>query len=139
MGSRPLRSPSPHERLMLIAVIALAGRTEGIHCCLPLLQRHLPHAELLDRLRPCSSSRSHCLLFEGGVGLLDRRAPVRGPNCYCRCCFRSVCLLSSVSTAFTHPVPVAGRPFRRSMVGALVCVMADEVVTDILLRSNPSC
>ena len=63
MGSRGLRSPRPHERLMLIAVIALAGHTGGIHCCRSLLERHLPTAEPLDRPRPrCGPRFDACSL-----------------------------------------------------------------------------
>ena len=69
MGSRGLRSPRPHERLMLIAVIALAGHTGGIHCCRSLLERHLPTAELFHRPRPRCSPCFRRLFFEGDADL----------------------------------------------------------------------
>jgi hypothetical protein len=41
MGLRPLRSPSPHKPLTMIAVTALAGRVGCVPCWRGLFERHL--------------------------------------------------------------------------------------------------
>ena len=76
MGSRPLRSPSPHKPLMLIAVTALAGRVAGIHSCRSLLECHLPAAELFHRPRPGSGPCFPRLCFERDADLANHRTPI---------------------------------------------------------------
>ena len=75
-GLTPPRSPSPHEPLMMIAVIALADRVGRVRTCRSLLECHLLAAEFFHRPRPGSGPCFPRLCFERDADLANHRTPI---------------------------------------------------------------